>query len=125
MRASTITLGLTGLLFTGAFGLSFAQSVQPVPWNPCAQIRATCAWAGFVPNGAKMGAGIAVDCVQPIMVGTPQREQATKPLPPLDPQVVAACKERNPNFGLDRGQSLFALRTPDEALSAKSRPPVR
>jgi hypothetical protein len=110
MRASTITLGLVGLLFTGAFGLSFAQSVQPVPWNPCAQIRATCARAGFVPNGAKMGAGIAVDCVQPIMVGTPQRERATKPLPPLDPQVVAACKARNPNFGLDRGQSLFTLR---------------
>ena len=106
MRASTITLGLAGLLFTGAFGLSFAQSVQPVPWNPCAQIRATCARAGFVPNGAKMGAGIAVDCVQPR-----QREQATKPLPPLDPQVVAACKERNPNFGMDGEQPLFAFRT--------------
>jgi hypothetical protein len=39
MRITTITLGLAGLLFTGAFGLSLAQSVQPVPWNPCAQIR--------------------------------------------------------------------------------------
>jgi hypothetical protein len=112
MRAITIMLGLAGLLFTGAFGLSLGQSVQPVHWHPCAQIRATCAQAGFVPKGDKMGVGIAVDCIQPIIVGTPQREQATKPLPPLDPQVVAACKERNPNFGLDRGQSLFALRTP-------------
>ena len=99
MRASTITLGLAGLLFTGAFGLSFAQSVQPVPWNPCAQIRATCARAGFVPNGAKMGAGIMVDCIQPIIAGTPQRKQATKALPQIDPQVVAACIKRSPNFG--------------------------
>jgi hypothetical protein len=112
MRTTTITLGLAGLLFTGAFGLSLAQSVQPVPWNPCAQIRAACTRAGFVPNGVKMGVGIAVDCIQPIMVGTPQRRQATKPLPPLDPQVVAACKERNPNFGSDRAQSLFTLRIP-------------
>jgi hypothetical protein len=111
MRARTITLGLATLLFTETFDLSLAQSVQPVPWNPCAQIRAACTRAGFVPNGIKMGVGIAVDCIQPIMVGTPQRRQATK-LPPLDPHVVAACKERNPNFGLDRGQSLFVLRTP-------------
>ena len=30
---------------------------------------------------------------------TPQRKQATKALPQIDPRVVAACKERNPNFG--------------------------
>ena len=109
MRASTITLGLAGLLFTGAFGLSFAQSVQPVPWNPCAQIRATCARAGFVPNGAKMGAGIMVDCVRPIMMGTPQQLQGAKPLPQIDPQVVAACKRRNPNFGMPGGANHFRI----------------
>jgi hypothetical protein len=86
--------------------------VQPVPWHPCAQIRMACSQAGFVPNGAEMGVGIAVDCIRPIVVGMPQREQATKPLPPFDPQVVVACKVRSPNFGMDRGQSLFALRTP-------------
>jgi hypothetical protein len=41
----------------------------------------------------------ALDCIRPIMLGTPQRNQATKTLPQIDPQVVVACKERNPNFG--------------------------
>ena len=123
MRAIVILVTVVGLLVSG---LSVPLRAEPGSMGgPCAEIRAACLGAGFVPNGARSGIGIAVDCVQPIMVGTPQREQATKPLPPLDPQVVAACKERNPNFGLDRGQSLFALRTPDEALAAKSRPPVR
>jgi hypothetical protein len=117
MRATTITLSLVSLLFTGVFSVSLAQPpqpepAQPVPWHPCAQIRMACSQAGFVPNGAKMGVGIAVDCIRPIVVGMPQREQATKPLPPFDPQVVVACKARSPNFGMDRGQSLFALRTP-------------
>lgn len=67
---------------------------------PCAQIRAVCAQAGFVPNGASMGFGIVVDCIRPIMAGAPQRRRATKPLPQIDPQVVAACKNQNPNFGM-------------------------
>ena len=105
MRATTITLTLVGLLFTGVFSLSQAQPTQPVPWHPCAQITAACTQAGFVPYGAKLGVGIAVDCF------TPQRKQATKPLPLLDPQVVVACKEQNPNFGMDGEQPLFAFRT--------------
>jgi hypothetical protein len=117
MRATTIMLSLFGLLLTGVFSLSLAQPpqsapAQPVLWHPCAQIRAACTQAGFVPNGAKTGVGIAVDCIQPIMIGTPQRQQATKPLPPVEPRIVSACKERNPNFGLDGGQPLFAFRTP-------------
>jgi hypothetical protein len=40
-----------------------------------------------------------LDCIRPIMTETPQRTQATKALPQIDPLVVAACKERNPNFG--------------------------
>ena len=108
MRAIAILVTVVGLLVSG---LSVPLRAEPGSMGgPCAEIRAACLGAGFVPNGARSGIGIAVDCVQPIMVGTPQREQATKPLPPLDPQVVAACKARNPNFGFDRGQSLFALR---------------
>ena len=122
MRAITVTLSLVSLLLTGAFNFSLAQvpqpvptppvPAQPVPWHPCAKITAACSQAGFVPNGAKMGAGIAVDCIRPIMVGIPQRDRATKPLPPLDPEVVQACKQRNPNFGLDGGPIVaFSLRT--------------
>jgi len=74
--------------------------VQAAPKGPCAQIRAACTQAGFVANGAAMGAGIVVDCIRPIMAGMPQRKRATKPLPQLDPQVVVACKNQNPNFGM-------------------------
>jgi hypothetical protein len=85
-----------------------AQSVpaQSVPaqsgpkGGPCAQITAACKQAGFVPNGANMGVGIVVDCIRPIMADTPQRMRATKPLPQIDPKVVAACKNQNPNFGM-------------------------
>jgi hypothetical protein len=78
---------------------------QPAPnrVGPCALITAACKQAGFVPNGAKTGVGIVVDCVRPIMVGTPQQVQGAKPLPQVDPQVVAACKQRNPNFGMGGG----------------------
>jgi hypothetical protein len=73
---------------------------QPAPKGACAQIRAACTQAGFVSNGVNMGVGIVVDCIRPIIAGTPQRSRATKPLPQIDPQVVAACKNQNPNFGM-------------------------
>jgi hypothetical protein len=73
---------------------------QPSPKGACPQIRAACTQAGFVPNGANLGVGIVVDCIRPIILGAPQRSRATKPLPQIDPQVVAACKNQNPNFGM-------------------------
>jgi hypothetical protein len=80
-----------------------AQAAPVAPTRPCVQIREACAQAGFVPNGANMGVGILVDCIRPIMAGTPQRKRATKPLPEIDPQIVVACKNRNPNFGIGGG----------------------
>jgi hypothetical protein len=103
MRVTTIPLTLVSVLVVLAQPVqptpTQAAATQTVPWHPCARITAACARAGFVAGGAKMGLGMAVDCIRPIMVGTPQRKQATKALPQIDPQVVAACKERNPNFG--------------------------
>jgi hypothetical protein len=96
MRATTITLTLVSLLLAQA---AESAPTQPVPWHPCARIAAACTQAGFVPNGTKRGLGIMSDCIRPIMLGTPQRMQAAKTLPQIDPQVVAACKERDPNFG--------------------------
>jgi Sulfatase len=69
----------------------------------CADIRAACQQAGFVQGGAKDGDGLVVDCVRPILQGTGQRRRASKPLPQVDPQLVAACKEENPNFGQRNG----------------------
>jgi hypothetical protein len=79
---------------------SQSAPAQTTATKPCAQIRALCTQAGFVANGADMGVGIVVDCIRPIMAGTPQRKRATKPLPQIDPQVVVACKNQNPNFGM-------------------------
>jgi hypothetical protein len=70
----------------------------PAPQGPCQQIMAACQQAGFVRGGAKTGAGLAVDCVRPIVQGTAQRPKASKALPQVDPQIVAACKASNPSF---------------------------
>jgi len=52
------------------------------------------------------------------MTETPQRKQATKALPQIDPQVVAACKARNPNFGKARAaKSQPSSRPTPEPLS--------
>jgi hypothetical protein len=106
MRVTTIPLKLVGVLVVLAQPIQLtptqAAATQPVPWHPCARITAACSQAGFVPDGAKRGLGIMLDCVRPIMTETPQRKKATKALPQIDPQVVAACKERNPNFGKRR-----------------------
>jgi hypothetical protein len=79
------------------------EAAPDAPARPCAQIREACAQAGFVPDGANMGLGIIVDCIRPIIAGTPQRRRAAKPLPDIDPQIVVACKHRNPNFGMGGG----------------------
>jgi hypothetical protein len=122
MRATTIPLTLVSLLLTGLLSPSLAQPAQPTPQpaqptpaqpvpaqpaakggRPCAQITVACKKAGFAALGTKKGVGIVLDCVRPIMQGTPQRKEATKPLPQIDPQLVAACKEQNPKFGTARG----------------------
>ena len=73
---------------------------SPIQQGPCEQIMAACRQAGFVQGGAKTGAGLQVDCVRPIMQGgTFQRPKASKALPQVDQQIVAACKASNPNFG--------------------------
>jgi hypothetical protein len=88
-----------------------AAATQPVTWHPCARIRAACNQAGFVRKGAKSGRDIMLDCIRPIMTNAPQRKQAAKALPQIDPLVVTACRERYPNFG--------------NAGRAKSQPNVR
>jgi hypothetical protein len=65
----------------------------------CAQIRAACQQAGFVAGGAQAGNGIIADCIVPIMRGTAQPRRASKPLPQVAAETVAACKQENPNFG--------------------------
>ena len=120
MRTTIKRLTLVSLLVIESLNSSLAQPAQPAPTQPtpfqttpsqaapgCAQIVAACRQAGFVEGGSQMGVGIVADCIRPIMVGTPRRvaQGSMKPLPKIDPQVVAACKQQNPNFGIRRQRS--------------------
>ena len=83
----------------GVCGAAAAQQGQGLP-RPCAALRQVCVQAGFVPQGARAGEGLVIDCIRPIMQGIPQPHRATKPLPAVDPQLVEACRAQNPNFGM-------------------------
>jgi hypothetical protein len=52
--------------------------VQAAPrQGPCAEIRAACEQAGFVQGSARAGDGLFLDCIAPVMRGTPQPRRAT------------------------------------------------
>jgi len=83
-------------------GLSAPLSAQSArDWEPCGQITAACRDAGFTSGTARVGTGLRVDCIVPIMQGKAQ-PRATIPLPKVDPQLVADCKAANPRFGKER-----------------------
>jgi len=74
-----------------------AQSAEQAP--SCEQIVAACKDAGFVKGDYKLGYGLWADCIDPIMHGTKPPAKADKPLPAVSPELIAACKQENPNFG--------------------------
>jgi hypothetical protein len=79
-------------------GVDFGAAQAPRR-GPCGQITAACEQAGFERGAARAGNGILLDCVRPIMQGGTQPRRATKPLPQVGPELVAACQASNPNFG--------------------------
>jgi len=104
------------ILGTFIVGLGTALSVQAAPrQRACAEIRAACEQAGFVQGGARSGDGLFVDCIVPIMRGTPQPRRASRPLPPINLQLVADCKAQNPNFGERNAPPSQARQPPVEA----------
>jgi hypothetical protein len=95
-------------LCTLVAGLAVPLTAQQ---GPCAQITAACKNAGFTLGGASTGTGLQADCVIPVMQGIAQPAAAARPLPQIDPQVVAACKASHPSFG--QGKALTATATAD------------
>jgi hypothetical protein len=95
---------------------------QAQAMGPCIQVRMACEQAGFVQGGVREGNGLQIDCVRPIMQGTPQPPNASMPLPPIDPQLVAACKARNPNFGQPRGATLGPVSQPRGPVQGSAAP---
>jgi N-acetylglucosamine-6-sulfatase len=107
------------LLLLG-FGVSSSGAAQNQ--GPCAQIIAACQNAGFVQGGASTGNGLQVDCVRPIMQGKAAKHKASKPLPQVDPQLVAACQAKNPAFGQPQGSRAEAGK--EQPMSAPPPPPA-
>jgi hypothetical protein len=94
-RVTGIVVLCATVILLGADG----AAAQAPRRGPCAQIVAACEQAGFERGAARAGNGIQVDCVRPIMQGAAQPRRATKPLPQISPDLVAACRESNPNLG--------------------------
>jgi lipoprotein-anchoring transpeptidase ErfK/SrfK len=65
----------------------------------CAQIKALCQNAGFIQGAARLGVGLQVDCIIPIVQGIPQRPKARVPLPQVDRGLVSQCVNDHPRFG--------------------------
>jgi|WetSurMetagenome_2_1015567.scaffolds.fasta_scaffold18663_4 hypothetical protein len=66
---------------------------------PCKQIAQICKKAGFVSGEADKGYGLNRDCIHPIMQGKTAVPGAKKPLPTVDPKLVAQCKAKDPDYG--------------------------
>jgi arylsulfatase A-like enzyme len=84
------------LALLGAAGVG--PAAQRPSGQPCQEIVTACRNAGFVEGGANKGNGLQLNCVQPLMLGT-SVTGSEKPLPEVDPRLIAACKQRNPRFG--------------------------
>lgn len=97
MRTRVTGLTLWGLLACAAVPVG-AQTAQKES-GPCEQITAACKSAGFIEGDYKTGNGLHMDCIDPIMRGGGQPPKAKLPLPKVDPGLVAACKQKHPNFG--------------------------
>jgi N-acetylglucosamine-6-sulfatase len=115
MRQHRMQIPLLCTILVGLGAAFAAQAGHAQDLAPCAQIKAACEQAGFTQGAAGQGVGLQVDCIRPIMQGRPQPRKANKPLPQVDPQLVAACKARNPNFG--------ETKAPPAQAPAQSTPP--
>ena len=96
MRHHTETICITLAL---AITLVANHAARAEDRAPCQKITQACEQAGFKQGDVGQGLGLQVDCIRPIIDGTPQRQSAAKPLPTVDAALVAACKTRNPQFG--------------------------
>jgi hypothetical protein len=81
-----------------------AQSAERIPAS-CQQVVTACRDAGFVRGDSEEGYGLWTDCINPIMRGTAPPRQGDKPLPSVSSELIAACKQASPSFGLgNKGQ---------------------
>ena len=112
-------------LYSIVFGLGTCLLAQPaMSQEPCQKIKTACANAGFVQGGLKNGSGLWQDCVSPILNGTAQPRRASKPLPEVDPKLVAACNQQNPSFGNPKSRSEQPNQPPASATGTQAALPA-
>jgi hypothetical protein len=97
MRQARMQIGAFVCLL--ALAIAAPSPAQNVRGGACGEIRGACRDAGFTAGGRRQGAGLMADCVAPIMQAKAQPKRASRPLPQVDPQLVADCKAANPTFG--------------------------
>jgi hypothetical protein len=97
-RTETICIGLA-LATILVIGMPTSSSSRAEERAPCLKIKQACEEAGFKQGAVAEGLGLQVDCIRPIIEGTPQPQSASKPLPTIDTALVGACKAKNPQFG--------------------------
>jgi hypothetical protein len=112
------------LLFLGSAASLSAQNAQPEP-GPCEQIVAACKQAGFIEGDYKNGNGLYGDCVGPLMRDTAQPQKAKILLPKVSADLVAACKQKHPNFGERRQGQGKPSGESSPAAPATSPPPAK
>jgi lipoprotein-anchoring transpeptidase ErfK/SrfK len=105
-----IPLGRVALLVFGMAVPMAAAAAQDQ--GPCAQIRAACQGAGFIQGAAREGIGLQIHCIMPIMQASAQPLTARKPLPKVNPRLVADCKAMNVRFGHPPGSPAAAFPQP-------------
>jgi lipoprotein-anchoring transpeptidase ErfK/SrfK len=110
MRRMRGSIGTVGVLVS-AMAASIAGAGAE-DQGACGKIRAACQGAGFVEGAARDGIGLQVHCVIPIMRSTAQPMTARRPLPQVDPQLVADCKSGRSRFGRLLPLSNDVLRPP-------------
>ena len=82
-NALIASLALIGLTAAPAL----ADDPRPAD-HPCRKIEDACKAAGFVKGEAKVGKGLFIDCLDPIVAGK------TVPNVTVDPSLGPACKAR-------------------------------
>jgi hypothetical protein len=91
---NTWSLSTASCLLTLTMAVPLCAQSQET--NPCGQVESACKKAGFAEGESKLGKGLWSDCIEPIMQG---RQVKGITLPKVSPQVVAACKAKDPSFG--------------------------
>lgn len=87
--------GVALIAFIGGWSLVVREAEAAVILEPCNQVRSACLAAGFAWGGNENGTGTITDCMGPLLGGI-EPVNAIKPLPLVDPKIIAACRLEDP-----------------------------